>query len=783
VLASPVAAYRKLVAAPITMQLWFGFGVLVSVLGLVALLASLQILKIQRSVTLITEIHEPLKEAILEMQIIALETARQTSSYVFDQAPIHLEKLSVLKTDFNLFSATFKILAETDMERRLMKEAASRYTMFLALSNEIVEIARIRKEDLVSFRRITAEIDDLLDTNFRPLVELDSSDPKANEKRKTAGAVHESIDELFPSILTYFAALNLIGRKELEEAEANIKHYEALYRSLGASAEEVSLLDQFDPKFSEAVATGGRIVNLTDQLSVMLEDFERYLGTIDAIVNDQIQPLIHAATEKAALEANTASNRALKIMFWLAILALCIGVMFAWSLSRVVIAPIRRLAGGAEAVGAGDLTHRIEIVSGNEFGRLASAFNDMIESLAQAHRVMENAHDRLADQVAERTWELTQELHARKETEQALAETQIRFRDYAESSSDWFWEMNKDLIIIDVSPGVKTALGLDPIHIIGKLCHELTDEDIRTEKWELHFADLKAHRPFHDFSYKRKMPDSTVRFVSINGKPVFSSDGTFVGYRGTGSDITARIDAGDKLRRHEQELELVQRRVTMGEMAASLAHELNQPLAAIHSYAAGCLRRAGENESLYCEFRETLEDLIHEADRASQIIRNIGIFVRNSEPKKELTDINDIARSIADFTAWQLRGNNIELRLALAAEIPLVPLDRIRVQQVLLNLVGNSIEAMRDSAPLDREIVIETSSPDAGCVEVSVRDNGAGLDEDVARFIFEPFFTTKKNGTGMGLAICKRIVEAHFGQLRASRNSDRGATFSFTIST
>jgi len=321
-------------------RLWLGFGALIALLLLTDFVSYRYTLRITGDLRQIVEIEEPLEEAVLEMEINAGETALAVLDYVRDQEPKHLETIRDAESDYEQYALQYQRLAETDEERRLGKEVARLYEEFSTLGSEIVFLARQRNVDLLAFQRVTLMIDQLLDTKLRRSVERDTPDPKEMEKQKLADDMDEIIDENFPSILIYLAVQNPAMREEFEDAEADVKHLEALYRQLGLSEEETGLLDQFDRDFTEAVAAGNRIVDATDELNQKLELFERDHATIDAILDDQIQPLIHAETIKAAADAENSMDQVSVFLVVITIAGVFLGVGAAWASSRTILAPL-----------------------------------------------------------------------------------------------------------------------------------------------------------------------------------------------------------------------------------------------------------------------------------------------------------------------------------------------------------------------------------------------------------------------------------------------------------
>ena len=214
----------------------------------------------------------------------------------------------------------------------------------------------------------------------------------------------------------------------------------------------------------------------------------------------------------------------------------------------------------------------------------------------------------------------------------------------------------------------------------------------------------------------------------------------------------------------------------MGELTASIAHEVNQPLAAVRTNADACRRWLMCKEPNLEEARDALERIIRETSRASDVIGRIRDLSRKTTPQRTRLQLNDIIREVLTLAHSKLLSQQIFLTVDLPTTLPEVLGDRVQLQQVLLNLILNAIEAIQPVVGRPRELGIRTSSPSTGEIQLTVRDSGVGLDSLTQRRLFEPFFTTKPEGMGLGLSISRRIVEAHGGQLRATPNFDHGTT-------
>jgi PAS domain S-box-containing protein len=253
-------------------------------------------------------------------------------------------------------------------------------------------------------------------------------------------------------------------------------------------------------------------------------------------------------------------------------------------------------------------------------------------------------------------------------------------------------------------------------------------------------------------------------------------------------DMTDRKRAEEKLRASEQrfldaqmELAHVTRVTTLGELTASIAHEVNQPLAAVVANAEACLRWLDRETPDLDGVRRSVEWIIDDGNRASEVIRRVRALAKKTDIEKAPLDINDVVREVVALVQRELTSHRVSLRMELAPALPMILGDRVQLQQVMINLVMNAVEAMQLVTDRPRELVIQSRSDETGRVLASVSDTGVGIAAEKADRLFNPFFTTKSGGMGMGLAICRSIVEAHGGRLWATANVPDGAAFQFTL--
>jgi len=235
------------------------------------------------------------------------------------------------------------------------------------------------------------------------------------------------------------------------------------------------------------------------------------------------------------------------------------------------------------------------------------------------------------------------------------------------------------------------------------------------------------------------------------------------------------------LREAQMALAHANRVTTMGELAASIAHEVNQPLAGVVANAAACLRWLDRETPDLAAARRSVEWIIDDGNRASEVIRRVRALANKAEIEKVPLDVNDLVSEVISLVQRELISHRVTLRTEFAPALPMILGDRVQLQQVVINLVMNGIEAMQSTTDRPRELVIRSGQDDAHGVLASVTDCGVGISAEDADRLFSPFFTTKSSGMGMGLSICRSIIEAHGGRLWATTNVPYGAMFQFTL--
>jgi two-component system sensor kinase FixL len=293
-------------------------------------------------------------------------------------------------------------------------------------------------------------------------------------------------------------------------------------------------------------------------------------------------------------------------------------------------------------------------------------------------------------------------------------------------------------------------------------------------------AVARDGQPF-EFECRLAVPDSAERWVLVKGNTVHDSQGHPIRTQGVLVDKTASKRAELKADGQREELSHIQRISTMGELAASLAHELNQPLTAILSNAQAAQRFLVANPADLKTVQEILRDIIADNSRASEVIRRLHALARK-EPRDYVEfDFADIVREVVLLIHSDAVLNNVSVSLLCSPDSHRAWGDKIQLTQVVLNLLLNAFDAMKEIPADERRVVMRIERDGESLLRVTVSDRGKGLSEDKLEKIFEPFYTTKRDGMGMGLTISRSIIEAHGGRLWVENNPDRGATFNFTV--
>jgi PAS domain S-box-containing protein len=377
--------------------------------------------------------------------------------------------------------------------------------------------------------------------------------------------------------------------------------------------------------------------------------------------------------------------------------------------------------------------------------------------------------------------ELIAENHERETAEAALRTSEGRWRTLFENAPVGIALTGSNGRYAGANPAFQRMTGYSEAELRRMAPADITHEEDRAETEALVSAWLiGADSPRHvEKRYRRK--DGAVVWADVSGFLVAPVAGSTPLLAAVVVDITDRKRAADNLREVQAELAHVARITTMGEMAASIAHEVNQPLSGVVINGNASLRWMAADPPNLAEAREAVQRIIRDGKRASEVIARIRNLSKKSGAEKEPLDLNETIAEVVAFVQGELRRARVALRTDLAPDLPRVMGDRVQLQQVVLNLVLNGLEAMSTVADRPRELVIETKRAEAEHACVAVRDVGVGLDPEAINRLFDAFYTTKSGGMGMGLSISRSIIENHGGRLWAVPNQGPGATFYVTV--
>ena len=368
---------------------------------------------------------------------------------------------------------------------------------------------------------------------------------------------------------------------------------------------------------------------------------------------------------------------------------------------------------------------------------------------------------------------------ARKRAEAELRESEARFRLVADSAPVMIWMSGTDKLCTYFNKPWLDFTGRSIDRELGKGWAERVEpEDLQRclDTYNRAFDRREAFR----VEYQLRRHDGEYRLVSDIGVPRFSPDGSFAGYIGSCIDVTEQRRAEEQLRQAQEDLSRVTRIVAMGELAAAIAHEVNQPLTAIVTNANFSLRQLNSATPDPDELRGAITEIVNDGARASAVISRIRGLLMSGAPRAIEVDLNQVVRDVILLLRYELNRNRISLRTELAPGLPAVQGDPVQLQQVLINLIMNAIDALRMSGDRPREILIRSAKNPEGIL-VQIEDSGPGVRPEQGNRIFEPFFTTKPQGIGMGLSISRSIVESHGGRLWAAPGELHGARFQFTV--
>lgn len=368
-----------------------------------------------------------------------------------------------------------------------------------------------------------------------------------------------------------------------------------------------------------------------------------------------------------------------------------------------------------------------------------------------------------------------------KLAQQLLQQSEFNLRQITEAIPEMLWSATPDGLVDYCNMRVLDYSGLSAKEIMGEGWKQFFHPDDADRAAKIWTYCLATGEPYRVEVRALHAADLTYRWCITSALPLLDQDGRIRKWFGTVVDMHDWKQSQEELRKTQAELAHVTRVMTMGQFTASLAHEVNQPLSGILMNAGTCLRMLDSDPPNIVGARETARRTIRDGNRASDVITRLRDLFRKNAASEESVDLNDAAREVIALSLSELQSNRIVVQQELAEDLPVVKGDRIQIQQVILNLLRNASDAMRDVNDRPRHLLIKTLGDDDNNVQLTVRDTGVGFASNTANRLFESFYTTKSEGMGIGLSISRSIIEAHRGRLWASANDGPGSTFTFAI--
>ncbi len=378
---------------------------------------------------------------------------------------------------------------------------------------------------------------------------------------------------------------------------------------------------------------------------------------------------------------------------------------------------------------------------------------------------------------------LLRDISDRKRMEEQLRQREETLRVTLEQAPTGIITMDLDGGIVSVNRAFCRILGREQDDLIGSRFRELCHADDALACDTAMERLLRGGAPSVDFESRLKAANDASVFARMFVAAVRDASGRACNLIAQVVDRSEEVRHAEEAREHRERLAHAARVMTMGEMAAGIAHEINQPLAAIASYAHACRRMLESGEFDDPDLLEALHEVGSQAERAGEVIRRLRAMVKTGEERREVADLNEVVAEAVRLATIDVRAFDGRIDLELSAGLSPVKIDVIQVQQVLLNLVRNAIDAMSDVDVPDKRVLVRTRAAEGETVVVDVVDEGKGLSEEVAEKLFRPFFTTKGSGMGMGLSISRSIITAHGGRLWFTHGPHAGATFHFSLPT
>jgi len=468
--------------------------------------------------------------------------------------------------------------------------------------------------------------------------------------------------------------------------------------------------------------------------------------SISALV-ERVDREVRMEHTQAAANIRQVQQRIFIVVPATVILTLLIAGALGLVITRSITRPLEQLVKGSKMLARGEFKHRVPIQGEDELAQLGRVFNDTAQRLQNLYESLQSSEDRL--------------------------------RRVINTIPAHVWSSLPDGSVDFINQRLLESTGLSIEALLGSGWQSIVHPDDRARYVDQWRSAMAAGEPV-EIEARVWTAQRDYRWLLVRNVPLRDGHGAIVKWYGTGIDIEDRKRAEDALRKTQADLAHANRVTTMGELCASLAHEINQPISGAITNASTCLRRLDREPPDLEGARAGASLIIRDANRAAEIINRVRMFFRKGVVTKERLDVNEVIQEMEILLHNEATQHSVSVQTKLAADLPLIVADRIQLQQVLMNLMINGIDAMK-AVDGPRQLTLGTQNESNEQLLVSVQDTGVGLPPDQAGQIFNAFFTTKEHGTGMGLRISRTIIEAHGGRLWATDNYPRGASFHFTL--
>jgi PAS domain S-box-containing protein len=467
-----------------------------------------------------------------------------------------------------------------------------------------------------------------------------------------------------------------------------------------------------------------------------------------------ISTLVESVDREVRMEHTQAAANIRQVQRWIfivvpatVVLTLLIAGTLGLAITRSITRPLEQLVECSKMLARGEFKHRVPVEGEDELAQLARVSNDTAQRLQGLYESLQCSEDRL--------------------------------RRVINTIPAHVWSTLPDGSVDFINHRLLESTGLSTEALLGSGWQSIVHPDDRARYVSTWTSALAAGEPV-EIEARVWTAQRDYRWLLVRNVPLRDGLGAIIKWYGTGIDIEDRKRAEEGLRKAQADLAHANRVTTMGELCASLAHEINQPISGAITNASTCLRRLDREQPDIEGARAAASLIIRDANRAAEIINRVRLFFRKGVVTKERVDVNEMIREMELLLHNEAAQHSVSVQTKLAADQPLIVADRIQLQQVLMNLMINGIDAMK-AVDGPRQLTLGTQNDGNEQLLVSVEDTGIGLPPNQAGQIFNAFFTTKEYGTGMGLRISRTIIEAHGGRLWAMDNHPRGASFHFTL--